>query len=87
MRISQFICDGEGCWWCSGIEGGMFVFRDALVEAAKTAGMLVDLTSDPFLLWMRMVLRRWPWQRRLTVLINIMGRLGRMVLLRRAFVI
>ena len=30
------------------VSGGMFVFRDALVEAAKTADMLVDLTSDPF---------------------------------------
>ena len=30
------------------VSGGMFVFRDALVEAAETAGMLVDLTSDDF---------------------------------------
>ena len=36
----------------------MFVFRDALVEAAKTAGMLVDLASKMcFCLWMRRVLR------------------------------
>ena len=31
----------------AGVSGGMFVFRDALVvQAAKTAGMLVDLTDE-----------------------------------------
>ena len=42
--VSVTVKDAGG----AAVSGGMFVFRDALVEAAKTAGMLVDLTSDPF---------------------------------------
>ena len=30
------------------VTGGMFVFRDVLIGAAETAGMLVDLSSDDF---------------------------------------
>ena len=69
------------------VSGGMFVFRDALVEAAETAGMLVDLTSDDFSSLDADGLAALRWQRRLTVIINIMGRLGLMERLRQAFVI
>jgi hypothetical protein len=42
--VSVTVKDAGG----AAVSGGMFVFRDALVEAAETAGMLVDLTSDDF---------------------------------------
>ena len=43
--VSVTVKDEDG----AGVSGGMFVFRDALVQAAKTAGMLVDLTDAAFL--------------------------------------
>ena len=43
-EVSVTVKDAGG----AAVSGGMFVFRDALVEAAETAGMLVDLTSDAF---------------------------------------
>ena len=43
--VSVTVKDEDG----AGVSGGMFVFRDALVQAAKTAGMLVDLTDLAFL--------------------------------------
>ena len=45
-EVSVTVKDAGG----AAVSGGMFVFRDALVEAAKTAGMLVDLHRMRFLL-------------------------------------
>ena len=43
-EVSVTVKDAGG----AAVSGGMFVFRDALVEAAKTADMLVDLASNAF---------------------------------------